>query len=160
MRQRPDDRVEQPCPVETGKEGRHGPWQEHQRLRQPPARKGFIEQQRQNEAEEELQENRSAGPPQRVFQRPVKGRILRQRLQMFEANETAGKRIEQLHIAKGIGEAKHQRHQHDGDDEHQHGRAVKPGFGPIGKPPHRRLASRFARSHRPGAMGIGHCIAP
>ncbi|MNE64216.1 hypothetical protein D3C80_1596180 [compost metagenome] len=79
---------------------------------------------------------------------------------MFQADETAGKRIEQLHITKRIGKAEYQRHQHDGDDEHEHRGAVKPGFGPVGKPSHRWFASWFARGHRPGAMGIGHCIAP
>ncbi|MNT43945.1 hypothetical protein D3C72_1804420 [compost metagenome] len=75
---------------------------------------------------------------------------------MFQANETTGKRIEQLHIAKRIGQAEHQRHQHDGNNEHENRRTIEPGFGPVGKTLHCRLAGAVARGHGSGAMGIGH----
>lgn len=75
---------------------------------------------------------------------------------MFQADETAGERVEQLHVAKRIGQAEHQWHQHDSNDEHQHRSAVEPRFGPIGKPSHCRLAGAVARGHGSGAMGIGH----
>ena len=125
VRQRPDHRVEQPGPVEAGQEGRHRPGQEHQRLHDGAAGKRPVEQQRQDQAEDELQQHRSAGPPQRVAQRPVEIVVAVERAEMFEPDEAARERIEQLHVAEGIGKAEHQRHQHDRDDQDQRRRASR-----------------------------------
>ncbi len=63
VRQRADDRIEQPGPVEAGEEARHRPGQEHQRLHDAPAPERLVEQQRQDQAEDELQDDGGPGPP-------------------------------------------------------------------------------------------------
>ena len=67
VRQRADDRVEQPGPGEAGQEGRHRPGQEDERLeRAARPGNGVFEQQREDQAEDELEEQRAEGPDQRV----------------------------------------------------------------------------------------------
>lgn len=50
----------------------------------------FVEQERQYEAEGELQEDRGARPPERVAQRSEEGLVLGERTEVIEADETAG----------------------------------------------------------------------
>ena len=66
MRQRSDDRIEQPGPGEASEKSRHRPGQEHQRLHQLSPVEWPVEQQRQAEAEEELEEQAADRPP-RVY---------------------------------------------------------------------------------------------
>lgn len=134
VRDRPDDGIEQPGPVEAGEKGRHGPGQEHQRLGDRPALKGLVEQQRQDQPENELQDDGGAGPPERIPQRAIEGGIAGKLAEMIEPDEAAGKRIEQLDIAEGIGNADRQRHQYHRNDQDQRRRAVEIGLRSIGNP--------------------------
>ena len=117
VRQRADDGIEQPGPVQAGQEGRHRPGQEHQRLHHAAAAERLVEQQRQDQAEDELQQHRDDGPPHRVAQRVpeilVVGSASRK---LVEPDKVAAEGIEELDVAEGIGDADDQRHQHDRRD--------------------------------------------
>ena len=78
VRQRPDDRVEQPGPGEAGEEGRHRPGQEHQRLHDLAAEERLVEQQRQAEAEKELEERGWRPSTTACSRAPVRGLASRQ----------------------------------------------------------------------------------
>ena len=105
VRQRTDDRVEQPRPIETAEKARHCPWQEDQCLDDAPAYEFDVEQQGQNQPEDKLQDHRGAGPPQGVSKRATEGHVVGQRAEMVEADKAARKRVQQHDIAKGIGNA-------------------------------------------------------
>ncbi len=78
--------------------------------------------------------NRCPRPPKRVLQRPIEIRVLAQRSKMVEADEATGKGVQQLDVAEGIGDAEHQRHQHDRDDQNQRRCTVEIGIRRIGHP--------------------------
>ena len=111
-----------------------------------------VEQQRQDQAEHELQEHRGAGPPQRVAQRAVEIVVAVERAEMIEPDEAAGERVEQLDVAEGIGKAERQRHQHDRDDQDQRRRRVEIGLGRVA--PSGRAAAGAAARRRPAVIGV------
>jgi len=61
---------------------------------------------------------------------------------VVEPHEAAGEGVEDLHVAKGVGDAEHQRHQHDRDDEDEHRTGVEPGLERDGEAPQRRAPGR------------------
>jgi len=128
----PGDRVEEPGPVEAGKEAWHRPWQEDQRLGKAATIEGLVEQECEDQPEGKLQDDRGTRPPERVLECPVEVGVLAERLKMVKTDEAAGKRIEKLDIAKRIGNAERQRHEHHRNDQDQCRRAVEIGFRRIG----------------------------
>ena len=131
VRQRADDRIEQPGPVEAGEEARHRPGQEDQRLRDAAAAETAGRAAAPGSGRSRnWRSDRGAGPPQRVA--AARGRSSSSPAsvaEMLEADEAAAERVEQLHVAEGVGDAERQRHQHDGDDEDQRRRGVEIGLG-------------------------------
>ena len=68
---------------------------------------------------------RAEGPPERVAEGADEMPVAGQLAEMLQADEAAAERIEQLHVAEGIGKPERQRDQHHRDDQDDGGRGVE-----------------------------------
>lgn len=118
-----DDRVEQPGPGEAGKEGRHRPGQEHQRLDNAAAGEGLVEQQRQAQSEEKLEEQAGDGPPGGVDQGLAQQRVGQHGLVLAEPDIL---RFEGGEFSERIADADDQRHQKHRHQKHDGRAEIEP----------------------------------
>ena len=87
-------------------ESRHRPGQEHQRLDDRRGRGKAVEKQRQDQAEDELEEHGRAKVHQKVLRSARKKfLVLGERAEMGETDEAALEGVEDLHVAEGVGDA-------------------------------------------------------
>src|SRR3954452_23680398 len=115
---------------------------------------GSAQQQRQAEAERELEQQRGEGPLHRVAEGVPEHRVAKDGLEVGEADPAALERVQELELLEGVGHAHDQRHQHQQREQHQRRAQVGPGLEP-GKAPPRAPPARGGRD-RPLQCDVSH----
>ena len=124
-------------------------------MSEPFAGEVAVEDQRENEAEQKLKDERSEGPPERVGEGAEKVPVAGELMEMLEADKTAAQGVEQPHVAECIGEPERQRHQHHRDDQDDGRRSVEVWLQSTAEPAPRRMAAKGEGGCRYGAVGHG-----
>src|SRR6476660_5802346 len=114
VRQRAYQRVEQPAPGEAGQKDRHCPRQEDQSLDELAAVERTVEDKRQAESQEKLEDETSDRPPKRVDERALKDRVAHHGAILTKPHKFG---MERREFAQRIGDADDQRHQQNGDNQ-------------------------------------------